>query len=67
MKSKNNNQLTNSDQYFLKGKKYILSAIDKYEAIVEHIGSTAIHQLSAKPIIDIMVVSIRDNLEDLII
>lgn len=36
-------------------KKKILSVIGKYGVLVEHIGSTAIVGMSAKPILDIMV------------
>jgi GrpB-like predicted nucleotidyltransferase (UPF0157 family) len=44
---------------FQKEKKLLLSAIGDFAPAVEHIGSTAIPQLEAKPIIDIMI-GVRD-------
>jgi len=40
---------------FEEEKKRIFSAIGKYHVVVEHVGSTAIPDMVAKPIIDIMV------------
>ncbi len=40
---------------FEKEKNIVLNAIGKYIEAIEHIGSTAIENLAAKPIIDILV------------
>lgn len=41
--------------YFNQAKKDILKSLDISPAAIEHIGSTAIHGIMAKPIIDIVV------------
>ena len=46
---------------FAEEKKKILSVIEKYNIVVEHVGSTAISGMAAKPIIDLMVGT--ENLE----
>ncbi|MFN8578463.1 MAG: GrpB family protein [Candidatus Sericytochromatia bacterium] len=39
---------------FLKEKEIISSALEKFSPVIEHIGSTSVKGLGAKPIIDIM-------------
>lgn len=40
---------------FEQEKKILLNALDKWQIIIEHIGSTAVPGLSAKPVIDILI------------
>ncbi len=45
---------------FLEEKKYLQSLLKEHSISIEHIGSTAIPGLSAKPIIDILIV-VKDS------
>lgn len=50
---------------FLEEKKYLQSLLKEHSINIEHIGSTAIPGLSAKPIIDIlMVVKDSETIDD---